>query len=455
MSLSIVVLAAGKGTRMRTGLPKVLHTLAGVTLLERVVHAAEQLQPQNIYVVYGNGSSQRVRSDMAHLPVHWVEQQEALGTGHAVLQVVPYLQSNEQVLILYGDVPLISKETLTHLLESTPKNSLGLVVTKLENPTGFGRIIRNAMGNIIAIAEQKDATDEQLRIKEINTGIMTTSSDHIREWLPKIKPHNAQNEYYLTDLVKMAVAEGYSVGGVLAQSREEVLGVNNLRELSYLERYYQRQKAQQLMMEGVTIIDPNRFDVRGDVTLAPDVILDINVILEGQVRIGAYSSVGPNTVLRNVTIGEYVKIEANCVIEDAILEDHCAVGPFARIRPGTHIGAHAKVGNFVEIKNTQLGASSKVPHLSYLGDAVLGKEVNMGAGTITVNYDGASKHKTVIEDNAFVGCDSQLIAPVTIGQGAYIAAGSTITSNAPPHQLSIARARQRTIEGWKRKEKKS
>lgn len=453
MSLSIVILAAGKGKRMRTDLPKVLHTLAGLTLLEHVVQTAQSLHPDAIYVVYGNGG-QRVKSEMAHLhDVEWVEQPQALGTGHAVNQALPLLQADHQVLILYGDVPLISKATLQNLLENTPKNALGLVVTELNNPTGFGRIIRDSQNHITAIVEQKDATPGQLNICEINTGIMTTSVAHLRNWLPQLKSQNAQNEYYLTDIVAMAVAAHCPVNGILAASSEEVRGVNTLFELAELERIYQRQKAEAFMCEGVTFLDPTRFDVRGDVRIASDVTIDINVILEGNVSIGANTTIGPNTVLRNVKVGENVRIESNCVIEDAVLDNGCTVGPFARIRPGTHIGEHARVGNFVEVKNTRLGIGSKAPHLSYLGDATIGQHVNLGAGTITVNYDGANKHPTIIEDDAFVGCDSQLIAPVTIGKGAYIGAGSTITTNAPAHQLTIARAKQRSIEGWKPKKK--
>lgn len=452
MALSIIILAAGKGKRMRTDLPKVLHTLGGSTLLERVVQAAESLNPQTIYVVYGNGGL-RVRTEMAHLNVEWVEQTQALGTGHAVTQVLPHIQANDQILILYGDVPLISKKTLQPLLEKTPPTALGLLVTKLDNPAGFGRIIRNETGNVTAIIEQKDATPEQQSICEINTGIMTTSGAHLQKWLPKLQPHNAQKEYYLTDIVAMAVADGCSVNPVLAESVEEVRGINDLVELSQLERIYQRQKAEQLMREGVTLLDPNHLNIRGDLTIADNVIIDSNVIFEGTVSIGACSTIGPNTVLRNVKIGANVKIESHCVIEHAVLDDDCTVGPFARIRPGTHIGRRAHIGNFVEIKNTRVGEGSKASHLSYLGDALIGNNVNMGAGTITVNYDGANKHQTVIEDNAFIGCQSQLIAPVKIGEGAYIAAGSTITTDAPSKQLTIARVKQRSIEGWKRKKK--
>ncbi|MDF3055145.1 MAG: UDP-N-acetylglucosamine diphosphorylase/glucosamine-phosphate N-acetyltransferase [Gammaproteobacteria bacterium] len=450
--LSIIVLAAGKGKRMRTGLPKVLHVLAGATLLERVVHTAEALQPNNIYVVAGNGA-ERVQKEMSHLNVEWVQQKEQLGTGHAVQQVLPHLQKNHQVLILYGDVPLISIQTLQALLEKTPKNALGLVVAELDDPKGFGRIIRNDVGNIVAIVEQKDATDEQLKIKEINTGIITVSAEHLYEWLPKLENNNQQKEYYLTDIIAMAVRDGCSVGGVFADCQEEVRGVNNLSELSMLERFYHRQKAYELMAQGVTIMDPNRFDMRGKLHVAPDVIVDINVIFEGEVSIGANTTIGPNCVLKNVKIGQNVKIEANSVIEGAIIEDQAVIGPFARIRPGTHVEKKAKVGNFVELKNVRLGEQSKIPHLSYIGDAIVGKHVNIGAGTITVNYDGVNKHQTIIEDTAFIGCDSQLIAPVTVGEGAYIAAGSTITQDAPPRQLTIARAKQCSIPDWKPKQK--
>lgn len=450
MTLHIIILAAGKGKRMRSDLPKVLHPLAGLPLLEHVVRTATALHPEGMYIVYGNGGH-LVRTQMAHLQVTWVEQTHALGTGHAVSQALPVLQDDQRVLILYGDVPLISQQTLQHLLTSTPKNALGILVSTLENPTGFGRIIRNQAGQVCAIVEQKDATPEQQKIQEINTGIMAVSSSHLKKWLPQLSANNAQNEYYLTDIVAMAVQEGCAVHPVSAATHTEVRGVNTLSELSQLERIYQRQKAEHFMQAGVTLLDPHRFDVRGEVQIAPDVTIDINVILEGKVSIGAHSTIGANTILRNVTVGEHVHIHSHCVIEDAVLECNCAVGPFARIRPGTHIGTGARVGNFVEVKNTQLGEGSKIPHLSYIGDATIGEQVNLGAGTITVNYDGVNKHRTIIENNAFIGCDSQLIAPVTVGEGAYIGAGSTITTNPPAHQLTVARAKQRSIPGWKRK----
>jgi bifunctional UDP-N-acetylglucosamine pyrophosphorylase/glucosamine-1-phosphate N-acetyltransferase len=435
---------------MRSDLPKVLHPLAGLPLLEHVVRTANVLKPERIYVVYGNGGH-LVRAQMAHLEVTWVEQPHALGTGHAVTQALPYLKDDQRVLILYGDVPLISPDTLQHLLDTTPHSELGILISQLDNPAGFGRIIRDQAGHVIAIVEQKDATEAEQRIQEINTGMMVVSSTHLKKWLPQLSAKNAQNEYYLTDIVAMAVSEGCTVNPVLSKTQTEARGVNNLLELAQLERIYQRQKADSWMQAGVTLLDPDRLDIRGEVYISPDVVIDANVILEGSVSIGAHSTIGANTILRNVALGERVQVKSHCVIEGAVLDNDCAVGPFARIRPGTHIGAHARVGNFVEIKNTQLGEGSKAPHLSYLGDATIGDNVNLGAGTITVNYDGAHKHQTVIENNAFIGCDSQLIAPITVGEGAYIGAGSTITTNPPAHQLTVARTKQRSIASWKRK----
>ncbi len=454
MALTIVVLAAGKGKRMRAGLPKVLHQLAGIPLLEHVVNTARKLNPNRIYVVYGNGGD-LVRKEMAHLPVEWVEQKEALGTGHALQQVLPHLNPDDQILVLYGDVPLISHQTLDSLLSNTPRNALGLIVAELENPSGFGRIIRNQTGNIVAIVEEKDASNDQRKIKEINTGILTTTATHLHEWLPRLSNNNAQKEFYLTDIVSMAVQEGFFVGGIMPKDAVEVRGVNNLIELAMLERHYQYQKACELMLEGVIIVDPYRIDVRGDFSAAPGVCIDINAVIEGKVTIGSNTTIGPNVVLRNVQIGENVKIEANSVIDGAYIEEGSSIGPFARIRPGTHIDKNVRVGNFVEIKNSYIGESSKTPHLSYIGDTRIGQHVNIGAGVITVNYDGATKNTTIIKDYAFVGCDSQLIAPVIVGEYAYIAAGSTITQDAPPKQLTVARAKQRSIEGWVPKSKRS
>ncbi len=472
MALNIIILAAGQGKRMNTRLPKVMHILGGLTLLERVIHTASQLNPEKIYVVYGHDGEHIRRTisikqtsstanvsgiGLSHLkeaPITWIEQAEQLGTGHAVNQVLPYLNDKDQVLILYGDVPIISFSTLEKLLKHTVTNGLGLLVTTPNNPFGLGRILRNHHGEIIAIVEQKDANTAQQKIQETNTGIMVTSAKNLKKWLPTLKTQNVQQEYYLTDIVAIAVSHACPINDI-SVTPDEVRGVNNLVELAQLERIYQRQRAEQFMLEGVMIADPERLEIRGEINIAPNAMIDINVILEGHVSIGENCMIGPNTVLRDVIIGENVTIKSHCVIEDAILEDHCIIGPFARIRPGSRIGQHARVGNFVEIKNTTLGENSKVPHLSYVGDTKIGQNVNMGAGTITVNYDGIHKHQTIIKDNAFVGCNSALIAPVEIGENAYIAAGSTITANAPPNQLTIARTKQRSIERWKPKHKRT
>ncbi len=449
MSLNIVILAAGSGNRMQSNLPKVLHRLAGVSMLERVVNVAKEFEPKNIYVVYGNGGKQ-VTECMQHLPVKWVEQKHMLGTGHALQQVLPHLKDRDQVLVLYADVPLISKKTLAALLKSTPKNALGLIVAEFDDPTGFGRIVRSEGGNIVSIVEHKDATKQQLKIKEINTGILTTTVQHLKEWLPRLKNKNAQKEYYLTDIFAMAVEAGFYVGGVLAHCQQEVRGVNNLHELSQLERYYQQQKAIELMRRGVTIMDPSRFDLRGDLQIGKDVIIDINTVIEGDVSIGANTVIGPNVILRNAKIGKNVTIKSNCVLENCTVHAESIIGPFARIRPGSIIKQNAHVGNFVEIKNATLGEGSKANHLSYLGDAIIGKNVNIGAGTITCNYDGANKHRTTIKDGAFIGSNTELVAPITIGEKATIGAGSTITADAPADQLTISRSKQTSITDWQR-----
>lgn len=453
--LTIIILAAGKGKRMSSGVPKVLHTLAGIPLLEHVINTAKNLKPDHIYVVYGNGG-QEVRERILGHDIEWIQQKEALGTGHAVMQVLPHLQAEQQVLILYGDVPLISATTLRALIKNKNPHGLGILVTEFDNPTGFGRIIRDESKNILSIVEEKDTTSDQKKIKEINTGIMFVSAQHLKKWLPKLSNHgNAQSEYYLTDVVAMAVGDGVSVHGSLADCPEEVRGVNNLVELAHLEHFYQRKKAHELLMQGIRIMDSDRFDLRGNLIAGQDTLIDINVVIEGNVTIGERCTIGPNVVLRNVTLGDDVTIEPNCVIEDAIIAKECTIGPFARIRPGTKLDEKVRVGNFVEVKNTQMGKHSKANHLSYLGDTQIGEDVNIGAGVITVNYDGANKHQTIIEDYAFIGCDSQLIAPVVIGKNATIGAGSTITQDAPKDELTIARSKQQTISGWQRPKKKT
>jgi bifunctional UDP-N-acetylglucosamine pyrophosphorylase / glucosamine-1-phosphate N-acetyltransferase len=449
MGLNVIILAAGKGTRMVSSIPKVMHKLAGIAMLEHVVRTAESLNPKSIQVVYGNGGS-AVRDDLDYLDVTWVEQKEQLGTGHAVMQALPNVDDADQVLVLYGDVPLISCETLNKLAAETPANGLGLIVTELADPTGFGRIIRNEMGNIISIVEHKDANAQQLTVKEVNTGIVTTTAQHLKCWLPALKNNNSQGEYYLTDIVSLAVEQGLFVGGVLAACTEEVQGVNDRWQLANLEHYYQQAMAKKLTLQGVTVMDMNRIYVRGHIELEQDVLLDINVMMEGTVKIGSMTRIGPNVMLKDCDIASNVTIGAHSIIDGAIIKEGCDVGPFARIRPGTVLEKGAKVGNFVELKKTHLGAGSKASHLSYLGDAKIGAGVNIGAGTITCNYDGVNKHVTTIEDGAFIGSNSSLVAPVTIGKNATIGANSAITADAPAETLSVARAKQRAVEGWSR-----
>jgi bifunctional UDP-N-acetylglucosamine pyrophosphorylase / glucosamine-1-phosphate N-acetyltransferase len=453
VGLKIIILAAGKGKRMTSTLPKVMHSIGGKPMLEHVVNTARTLNPDNIYVIYGNGGS-RIKDDMAYLNVDWVEQHEQLGTGHAVLQALPYCDEKDQVLVLYGDVPLTSTRLLKQLLQDTPPHGLGLVVTELKTPDGFGRIIRNDVGNIVAIVEHKDAVDWQLQIKEINTGILTASASYLKQQLPQLKNNNTQAEYYLTDTVSIAVAEGIPVGGVLAHEPEEVLGVNDRWQQVKLERYYQYTQAKKLSLTGVHIADFNRLDIRGEVKIGLDSFIDINVVLEGNVSIGNNCTIGPNVKISNSRIGDGVKILSGSVVDGAIIADNVSVGPMAHLRPGTEISANAKVGNFVETKNTVIGEGSKANHLSYLGDAQLGKNVNVGAGTITCNYDGANKHRTEIHDGAFIGSNTSLVAPVKVGENATIGAGSTITSNVYKDQLVVERGMQKAKDNWQRPAKK-
>jgi len=454
MALNIVILAAGKGKRMQSALPKVLHLLAGKPLLAHVVDTARKLTEDELYVVYGNGGND-VKTTLSYLNVQWVEQTESIGTGHAVLQAIPKIADNAKVLVLYGDVPLVSEKTLKTLVDTTPSNTLGLITIEVEDPTGYGRIIRDAKGDIQGIVEHKDADNDQRNIKEINSGIIAVDASHLKKWLPMLNNKNGQGEYYLTDIVSMAISENIPVKSITVKNAKEVLGVNTRTDLVNLERFYQKQRAEQLMSQGITLMDPSRFDLRGDLIASKDVVIDVNVIMEGKVTIGANSIIGPNVILKDVEIGENVEIKANSMIENAKLSANCTVGPFARIRPGTTIKAGAKIGNFVEVKNSEIGEDSKVNHLSYIGDATLGRGVNIGAGTITCNYDGANKHKTIIKDNVFVGSNTQFVAPVTIGENATIGAGSTITSDVPAENLALSRAKQKTVSDWKRPTKSS
>jgi len=452
-SLNIVILAAGKGTRMQSLMPKVLHKLAGKALLQHVIDAAKQLNPSKIIVVYGYGGN-AVPEAFAHENIVWVEQKEQLGTGHAVQQAAPHLDQDATTLILLGDVPLLSRTSCETLLNKT--KALGLLTVNKANPTGYGRIVRNAQTSIEAIVEHKDATEQQRQITEVNTGIIAANNQHLKAWLAQLSNNNAQGEYYLTDIVALAVKDGHQVAAEVTNDESSVEGVNSKADLSGLERVYQMRYATALMNAGATLQDPFRIDVRGDLKIGKDVEIDVGCVFEGEVTLADNVKVGPYCVIKNSTIGSGTEIAAYTHIEQAHVNAGCKLGPYARLRPGAEIADHAHIGNFVEIKNSTIGDGSKVNHLSYVGDAVVGKNVNIGAGTITCNYDGANKFKTIIEDNAFIGSDTQLVAPVTIGEGATIAAGSTITRDAPAGQLTFCRAKeQKSIANWKRPVKKS
>lgn len=454
MGLSIVILAAGQGKRMHSQLPKVLHRLAGKPLLEHVVHTVRKLDhAETPIIVYGH-QGDIVRHALADLDVIWVEQKEQLGTGHALLQAMPHLSQDNPVLVLYGDVPLISLETLKHFIASTPHDGLGMITAHFANPMGLGRIIRDNKNNIVSIIEEKDLTETQRDIKEINTGIYLFPAKLLSKTLPHLQNNNAQKEYYLTDIINMATKEQMTIHHVQATTPEEVSGINDRVQLAHLERAHQHQLAEKLMRQGVTLLDPHRFDVRGELSVGQDVVIDINVIIEGRVIIGNNCTIGPNTILRNVILGDHVEIKANSVLDGAEISSGCVIGPFARLRPGTVLAPHSHVGNFVEIKNSEIGEGTKINHLSYIGDSTIGKRVNIGAGTITCNYDGVNKHRTVIGDNVFVGSNSSLIAPMQIGEGATIGAGSIVTRGAPAHQLTVSRAQQRSIENWQRPKKR-
>ena len=452
MSIGVVILAAGQGTRMKSAQPKVLHQIADKPLLGHVIDCARVLSAEEIVVVYGHGGEQ-VRAAFTEQPdLRWAEQAEQLGTGHAVQQAMPALTSSEQVLVLYGDVPLIRPETLKELID-TAGRGFGLLTVTLDDPSGYGRVVRNEDGRVQRIVEQKDADPEQLGNREINTGIMFMPRDDLQRWLGGLSNDNAQGEYYLTDVLAMAVAEGFDVQVCQPASAVEAEGVNNRVQLASLECAYQHRLAEALMTDGVTLRDPARIDIRGEVSHGLDVEIDFNVLFEGRVVLGDRVRIGANCVLRNATVADDVEILDNCVIEDAHIGPGSKVGPFARLRPGAELVGQAHVGNFVEIKKSVVGLGSKVNHLSYVGDSEIGASVNIGAGTITCNYDGANKHKTEIADGAFIGSNTALVAPVKIGPGATIGAGSVISKDAPEEKLTLTRAKQISLN-WQRPTKK-
>lgn len=451
--IEAIILAAGKGTRMRSQLPKVMHPLAGKPLLGHVLDTARSLSPKTIHLVLGHGA-EVVENQFKADDVHCVWQKQQLGTGHAVQQVLPSLADSGTALILYGDVPLITAATLERLLAQVTPTAMALLTVQLTNPTGYGRILRNQDHEVIGIVEQKDATTEQLVINEINTGVMAIGCEHLHTLLPLLTSNNAQGEYYLTDIVALANEQGIVINSCTAANEYEVMGINNRNQQAQLERHYQLRQAQALMEQGVTLMDPNRFDCRGSLVAGTDCVIDINCLIEGRVVLGNDVYIGPNCCIKNATIEDGSVIHANTLIEEAQVGSDCTIGPFARIRPGSVFSHGAKVGNFVETKQTKVGIGSKINHLSYIGDAELGDNVNIGAGTITCNYDGVNKSKTVIDDNVFVGSNSALVAPVTIASGATIAAGSTITQNVNENQLAVARQRQKNLDGWRRPSKK-
>jgi len=457
MTLEVIILAAGKGTRMRSALPKVLHQLAGQPLIQHVLDTVRELSPDRIHVVHGHGA-ERVRECLADADdVNWVEQAEQLGTGHAVSQALPDVKPDARVLIVYGDVPLIRAKTLRTLLELSDDRHPALLTAELNNPSGYGRILRDGKGAVTAIVEEADASQAERQIAEINTGFMACPADRLQGWLEEIDNSNRQGEFYLTDVVGRAVQADATVNVAGCPNPGEIMGVNSQAELAQVERHFQTRQAEVLMEAGLGLRDPVRFDLRGSLTFGEDCVFDINVVVSGAVTLGRQVSVGPNCQIIDSEIGDGVEIRANSVIEGVKIADHCAIGPFARLRPGTVLNAGARVGNFVETKNTTLGEDSKANHLAYVGDTTVGQRVNIGAGVITCNYDGANKHPTVIEDDAFIGSNSALVAPVTVGKGATVGAGSAVSRDVPPGQLALTRAEQQVRSGWQRpkKEKKT
>ena len=451
MSISVVILAAGKGTRMRSSLPKVLHPIANKAMVNHVIDSARALNVDNIYVIYGFGGDILQQKIMAN-DLTFIEQKEQLGTGHAVNQASPYIKDDEDILVLYGDVPLTKVSTLQSLIKAKPYDGMALLTVFLNNPTGYGRIIREN-NQVVGIVEQKDATSEQLGINEVNTGILLANGRDLKCWLSHLSNDNAQGEYYLTDIIAAAHAEGKTIATAHPETEIEVEGANNRIQLAALERAYQLRQAEELMLAGASLLDPNRIDIRGEISIKQEVVIDINCIFEGKVSLGEGVKIGANCILKDCTIDDFTEIKPNSIIENSTVGKHCSVGPFARLRPHSTMLDNAHVGNFIEMKKTTLGKGSKAGHLSYLGDSEIGSDVNIGAGTITCNYDGVNKFKTIIGDNAFIGSNSSLVAPVTIGAKATVAAGSVIVKTVEDNILAVARGKQRNITGWHRPKK--
>jgi bifunctional UDP-N-acetylglucosamine pyrophosphorylase/glucosamine-1-phosphate N-acetyltransferase len=450
MPISVVILAAGQGKRMKSDLPKVLQPLAGRPLLKHVIDSARELDAADIHVVYGHGG-ERVREVLASENLHWALQAEQLGTGHALQQAMPGVPDDHLVLVLFGDVPLVRTSTMQRLVEAAANGeALGILSVRMQDPTGYGRIVRDRAGTVARIVEHKDANQKERALDEVNTGLMAMSARRVREWLGQLRNDNAQGEYYLTDIVVLAAKAGLKVNAILAEREDEVLGVNDKVQLAEVEAVYRRRRANELMLLGVTLVDPARFDARGPVAAGRDVHIDVNVVLEGNVRLGDRVRIGPHVVIRDSDIGDDTEIHANCIIDHASVGARCSIGPFARLRPDALLREEVHVGNFVEIKKSELKRGAKANHLTYIGDATVGAKVNVGAGTVTCNYDGANKWRTEIGDGAFIGSGSMLVAPVKIGAGATIGAGSTITKDTPDGKLTLERSKQLTLEGWKR-----
>ena len=447
-----IILAAGQGTRMNSQTAKVLHKVGNKSLLQHVIDASRPLV-NSINVIIGH-HSESVKKTTSNEDINWVNQKEQLGTGHAVQQAIPHINDNSICLILYGDVPLIKTETLQILTDKAESSGFSLLSVMMENPFGYGRIIRDSNNSILSIVEQKDASKDELQVREINTGIMAIRGSILKKYLKELEPNNSQGELYLTDIVEKAVKDNVSIASFICESVAEVMGINDKNQLSQAERAYQQNKASDLMSKGLTIMDPKRFDCRGELSFKDDCVIDVNVVFEGDNDLGKNVLISPNCIIKASKIGDNTHILANSIIENAVIGSNTSIGPFARIRPETKIGNHSKIGNFVEVKKSSIENNSKVSHLSYIGDSKIGNDVNVGAGVITCNYDGINKFQTEIKDGAFVGSNSQLVAPVTIGKNATIGAGSTITQNTPDGQLTLSRNKQSTISKWKRPLKK-